>query len=141
MVKHCAIVLTAFGMLVGSLGIPISTYSCEMRKVKWSLTPPCGACSCTTERARPASDAHRRSGLERAPCCSTLRTILHIDTPATSHPSPLLVRLAVPFVDHALRLTAQPTRSDARARFSIEHPPPLAHRSQAAYLFNATFRI
>ncbi|MDB5033143.1 MAG: hypothetical protein JWQ98_384 [Chlorobi bacterium] len=137
MYRASIILATVVALLIGSIGWPVSLYSCEMANARGSMKASCPMCNRSADPA-PAKDCHGTP--KKAPCCQKQHTVIHADTTATVMTAisftPLLVALItllVPGIDlHAI---------DAHGRFWIDHPPPIAHHAQAAYLFNATFLI
>jgi hypothetical protein len=127
MLRRSIILATVIAFLVGSIGLPVSLYACQMKKAV-----ACGACGCTIDPAD--TDAAK-------PCCAKEHTVVRDDvTTAMPQPAGISMQLATAvIVEHfvAADLCAQ----TPEANFLIHHPPPLEHHAQASYLFNSTFLI
>jgi hypothetical protein len=142
---RCSVILaTVVALLLGSLGLPVSLYSCEMMKVRGAVISPCGRCcpsGTSGSVARRDGEHDRRGDLKSPPCCSREHKLLRADMVALPWagallPRPVLACSVLPVLPMRVRSVV-----DARSKFLMEHPPPLASHAQDAYLFNSTFLI
>jgi hypothetical protein len=135
MLRIALILTTIVVTTVGSLGLPIYLHTCRMIAAETEKAG-CAMCDEQDDSRHPVVPATDDDGS----CCGSSIVNQRID-PGTSYraalPMPLVVALAA-FVAVELELPADV----GTVPCDIGHsPPPLAARTQHAYLLNSTFLI
>jgi hypothetical protein len=136
MSRTLLIAATIIATLIATIGFPLRLYACQMSQVRAerSACPGC-VCRCSA----PAHHMSKKAAPER-PCCTFKQVLLKMTSSA------VLSHAAMTVLSFVIVRAFDPAGTDmqsgaGRAAYWIDHPPPLARRSQSTYLFTSTFLI
>jgi hypothetical protein len=145
MLRSVIILATLVAFFLGALDIPVYLHACRMMR---SESIPATGCSMCVAKEQVHTDACaieesvETSGpaLKAAPCCRQQQVdrelgptiVAKVEMPSPPAVSASLLALLLDDVDPASVQTGP---------VSNDRPPPLALRSQSAYLYNSTFLI
>lgn len=138
MMRPLLILWTVLALLAGSIGMPVTLHSCQMKKMNRVASKGCGKCSMPATTKDSGSESS--NSLRATPCCSSVEQIQQTDPtffPRLDRFEPVLTLVA--FLPTVL-IEVAPLHAPAASAI-FDRPPPLAAAACTTYLMNSTFLI